>query len=84
MLGSAQIETPPPARFDGSTETEIALAISRAVDSLAALTKFLPLPAEAADNFRDSMFRAWSELLEATKECRNEVPGIDQPEFPES
>ena len=84
MLGSNSIESPPPIAFDGSTEKEIALAISRAVDSLAALTKFLPLPPAAVATFRDSMFSAWSMLLLDIDNCRDESPGMNQPEFPES
>ena len=84
MLGSNSIESSPPIQFDGSTEKEIALAISRAVDSLAELTKFLPLPVASVTAFRDSMFKAWSDLLHDIKNCIDETPGEDQPEFPES
>lgn len=82
-LGDATIEPGPPITFDGGTEVEIASAVSRAMDSLSELTKFLPLPEAAAARFRRSMFEAWRQLLTDASICSAEA-GSDELEMPDA
>jgi hypothetical protein len=60
---------PPPISMEISNEQEVAAAVARLVDAMSQLTKFLPLPPEAAHKFRSSVYLAWTQLLHDSQIC---------------
>lgn len=70
-LGIEQCESEPPPHVDGSSQVEVALAIGRAIDALAELTKLLPLDLEIARQLRSDLFNSWRRASEAAGLCES-------------
>ena len=64
-----QPDGPAPLAIDGSGEQEVAAAIARAVDSVAALSKLLPIDQEIASRFRVETMAAWNRLITDAGVC---------------
>lgn len=74
--GLATCEDEPGPSADQSQEREVAIAIGRALDSIAELTKFLPLPDHVGDRLRADLFCAWRRVQQHAGVCEDDG-GVD-------
>lgn len=75
--GLASCEDQPVPSADSSEEHEVALAVGRALDALAQLTKFLRLPEHVGERLRADLFCAWRRAQRDSGVCEDEM-GVDR------